>query len=113
MHSHYDYLNLFLEDLWQKEFGKTLEQMWCSGFPTAHGDKCEQYKEIWEENNIPFERGAALYMLTFTKSMDRPKPESCKFVIEKYPLYKDFFEAIEKDFITKYNTKKKNIIKKI
>lgn len=103
INSHYRYLDLFLDDLWKKEFGMSLEEAWCNGIVSAHGDKCRQYKHLWEQNNIPFERGAALYMLTYTASMDREKWESDKFVIDKYPLYKEFFDKLELDFIEKYS----------
>lgn len=31
----------------------------------SHGDRCYNYKDIWEKHNIPFNHGVALYLLTY------------------------------------------------
>jgi hypothetical protein len=31
---------------------------------TAHGDKCLQYKDLWEDNGVPFNHGAYVYLLS-------------------------------------------------
>ncbi len=33
----------------------------------SDGDKCESYKDLWEENNIPFAHGIAISLLIKTK----------------------------------------------
>lgn len=43
---------------------------WSAGLITAHGDKCYGYKWRWEEENIPFEHGVAIYLLTYFKEYD-------------------------------------------
>ena len=96
---YYDYINSVINPFWVKVFQKTLDEMWCSGIVSAHADKCTGHKYEWEENNIPFYHGALLYLLTYTKIMDKPKHESCEWVIENYETYKDDILAAENEFM--------------
>lgn len=67
------YVNLgrYPEDHYQfiERVGKYVSTKW--GHPenpalylTAHGDKCRQYKELWEKNGVPFNHGAYVYLLS-------------------------------------------------
>jgi hypothetical protein len=94
--NHYEYLEKNLDNFWKEIFNKTLDEMWCSGIIVSHGDKGSQYKQRWEEKNIPFNRGMLIYMLTYTRELDRPKWESCQFVIDKYEKYLPIIEKIER-----------------
>ena len=38
-----------------------------AGIVSCHGDKCYGYQHQWEENNIPFEHGVAIYLLTYVR----------------------------------------------
>jgi len=95
---YYDYLDSVIDFFWVKVFNKTIDQMWCSGIVSAHGDKCTCHKYEWVNNNIPFYHGALLYLLTYTKIMDKPKHESCEWVIENYEKYKDDIVKAEEEF---------------
>lgn len=55
----------------------------------AHGDKVYGYCDEWEEKNIPFYRGALLYLLTYIESEmgGYKKSQSSEFVINKYQYY--------------------------
>ena len=64
--SHYDWLhdifptfltNLGYPDLWERN----------GGIIGAHGDKCYGYRYRWDEVGIPFEHGAAMYLLSYMK----------------------------------------------
>lgn len=95
--SHYDYLELVLEEFWRLVFGKTAGEMWCGGIIGAHGDKAYGYKGDWEDSGIPFDRGVLLFLLTYTKELgDTPKHESCEWVISNYQKYLPHIEAAEK-----------------
>jgi len=87
IYNHYDYLDDHLDLLWQKVFGKTLDEMWCSGIIGAHGDKGYGYRRRWEDVGISFTHGMMLFMLTYTDVMDRPKHESLEWTIENYEKY--------------------------
>ena len=96
--SHYDYLDLVIESFWTKVFHKTMDEMWCAGIVGAHGDKAYGYQSEWEDKNIPFRRGVLIFLLTYTKERgDRPKHESCEWVIENYEKYLPFILEAEKE----------------
>jgi hypothetical protein len=73
-----------------------------SGVITAHGNKCEKYKDEWAKESIPFPHGAAMYLLTYfqpwrdlvrdTRSGFVPPVE---WVINNYPSMKKFLPAID------------------
>ena len=93
----YDYCEAILNTFWKKVFGKTAADMWCGGIVTSHGDKAYSYKRKWEKQGIPFERGVLLFLLTYTSEMDREKPFSDQFVIDKYKYYLPKIEEAEKE----------------
>ena len=62
--NHYDYLNNHLKDFYSN-FG--LEVV---GDISAHGDKCYGYREDFEKNGIPFNKGVAIYLLTYKRPFD-------------------------------------------
>jgi hypothetical protein len=58
--NHYNWLNKNL-----KIFFDRLEiSINTTSLIIAHGDKCDQYKNIWAKENIPFEHGVAIYLLS-------------------------------------------------
>lgn len=93
---HYKYLEIIIEDFWKEIFNKTLEETWNSGIICSHGDKGYGYKRKWDNKGINFNRGMLIFLLTYTDIMDRPKYESCKFVIDKYVSFKPIIEKIER-----------------
>jgi hypothetical protein len=97
--SHYNYLDVMLQPFWKLVFDKTPDQTNCAGIVGAHGDKCYSYKSNWEEFKIPFHRGALLYLLTYTSLMNRPKSESCQWVIENYTFYEKLIDSAEKQVL--------------
>lgn len=66
--SHYDFLDEVLPELWVAVRGTTLEQDWCSGIVSAHGDKCRGYLFEWGKQGIPFYLGALTYMFSYSAS---------------------------------------------
>ena len=95
-YSHYHYLELVIEEFWNEVFGRSLKETGCGGIITAHGDKCRQYNDAWSDAGINEYRGALLYMLTYTNLMDRPKHDSCQWVIDNYSKYYPVIVEIEK-----------------
>lgn len=96
--SHYDYLELVIEDFWKRVFNKSLDEMWCAGIITAHGDKAYSYQDVWEEADISFKRGVLLFLLTYTKELgDTPKHESCEWVVNNYKKYLPLILESEKE----------------
>ena len=86
--SHYDYLELVLNNFWLHVFNKSLRDSWNAGIIGAHGDKGYGYRDTWEKAGISFHRGMMLYLLTYTGEIgDTPKHESCLWVINNYNKY--------------------------
>lgn len=93
--NHYKWLDKHLETFWQAVFGQSLAESGCAGIVSAHGDKGYQYESDWEDAGIPFPHGMAMYMLTYTNKMDRPKHESCEWVIDNYHWYVDLLPPVD------------------
>lgn len=69
-----------------------------NGYISAHGDKCYQYRHIWEKAGIPFHHGVTIYFLTylFEGKTVRDTPSGWvqpdQWVISIYPKYKEVLE---------------------
>jgi len=68
-----------------------------TGLITAHGDKVYSYKRIWEENNIHFYHGTALYLLGHLQPYSKEVRETqngwvapVEWVINNYDRFKEF-----------------------
>jgi hypothetical protein len=77
--SHYDYLNQNLPAFFDLiaatvEGAKFCAWQYNGGIVTCHGDKCYGYREDWEEAGIPFEKGVAIYLLSYCK----PFSDQCR-----------------------------------
>ena len=96
--NHYIYLHYMWEDFHKSVFGKTASESFRGGMVVAHGDKMYDYCGEWEEKNIPFYRGALLYLLTYIESemVGYTKPQSSQFVINKYQHYLPKIMEVEK-----------------
>lgn len=103
--SHYTYLDAVINLFWVKVFGKTTSEMFCGGIVSAHGDKCYDYKRSMPKRGIPFNRSALLFLLTYTKEMDREKHFSEEWVVENYDKYLPFIEQAEKEYLEKLTKK--------
>lgn len=95
--NHYKWLEKYLPTFWKAVFDKSLEESGCAGIISAHGDKGYQYKSDWEDAGIPFPHGMAIYFMTYTEKMDRPKHESCEWVIENYRYYSDLLPHVDEN----------------
>lgn len=95
--NHYKWLDTHLDEFWMAVFGENLKDTLCAGIVSAHGDKGYQYKNKWKNAGIPFPHGMALFMLTYTDKMDRPKYESCQWVIDNYNRYVDLLPEIDEN----------------
>lgn len=73
-----------------------------AGIIGAHGDKCYCYRSNWQEANIPFPHGVAIYLMTYC----RPYAESVRqtangwvaaedWVIENYARFKQFLPEVD------------------
>ena len=100
--SHYDWLDEnFFKFLSNLEIDDNIKS-WNGGIVTAHGDKCYSYRNVWEDNGIPFEHGVALYLLTYispysgscrnTDSDGWINP--CDWVVVNYELLKEYLPKV-------------------
>ena len=98
INNHFDYLHYMWEDFHKAVFGKTASESFRGGMVGTHGDKMYGYCDEWEEKNIPFYRGALLYLLTYIESemVGYTKPQSSEFVINKYQHYLPKIMEVEK-----------------
>ena len=89
INNHFEYLYYMWEDFHKAIFGKTASESFRGGMVSSHGDKVYCYCRKWEEKNIPFYRGALLYLLTYFESemVGYTKSQSDEFVIDKYQHY--------------------------
>lgn len=108
--NHYCYLELVLP-IFSRMIGFIEPKCQISeGYIAAHGDKCYQYRSAWEEVGIPFNRGALLFLLTYTVIMDMEKHLSCEWVIKNYGRFKSILNVIEKSVgITDYLEEIQNV----
>jgi len=102
MKNHYSWLNEhFFDFLVEIGCGDiTLSQ--CVGILTSHGDKCYSYEDRWKAAGIPFEHGAALYLLSFISPWEENVRNTkngwvppVDWVINVYPNYKEALAKIE------------------
>lgn len=101
--SHFKYLDAVIESFWVKVFGKTPSEMFCGGIVSSHGDKCYDYKRSMPKRDIPFNRSALLFLLTYTSLMDREKQFSEEWVVENYNKYVPLIVEAEQEFMQKLN----------
>ena len=95
--SHYDFLDMTIEHFGPLVFGKPNGWHFDYGMIGAHGDKCYSYMaDALEEHNIPKWHTAMLFLLTYTKEMDREKHLSYEWIIENYDRYKAKLEECYK-----------------
>lgn len=92
--SHYDYLDRTFPSF-LKKLGINFEDR-CPGIIVSHGDKCYAYEGKWEENNISFEHGVSLYLLTYLRPWSEEVRETkngwvdpSDWVINNYEKFKD------------------------
>lgn len=95
--NHYHYLDKHLNTFWIAVLGDSLNNTHCGGIISAHGDKGYGYRSDWEKAGISFPHAMAMYLLTYTKMMDRPKHESAAWVVENYPKLKQHLPKIDLD----------------
>lgn len=94
MNNHYDWLDIYFQ-AFVENCGLNDD---LRGLISAHGDKCYSYRCIWEEYNIPFEHGVAIYLLTYVKPFSEQVRNTktgwvdpYKWVIDNYKKLKIFF----------------------
>lgn len=98
--SHYDWL--------EKNLSKFFERIGMAGkdvgLISAHGDKCRQYSDEWERRGIPFEHGAAIYLLSYCHPFSKTVRETKDgwvtpkdWVMRLYPNYCELLKEIEKE----------------
>lgn len=82
------------------------------GIMYAHGDKMYQYKDGFEQGNVPFYHGVVLQVLSYTKVYgNNVRQDLVKWVVENYPKYKEVILETEKQVLyEKYGVVPENII---
>jgi len=66
-----------------------------------HSDKCKDYKAFWNEQNIPFAHGIAIYLLMYIPIFSKEIQNTTigwmspyMWVIDNYPKFKPFLPPI-------------------
>lgn len=102
--SHYDYLDANLEAFVKQLPLSPLRKQMVVGSIVCHGDKCYGYRDEWEKAGVPFERGTAVYLLSYATPYAQTVRETAtgwvdvgNWVIDMYHNHglKKIFEEIE------------------
>lgn len=74
---------------------------WHGGIISAHGDKCYSYRQMWEDNGVPFYHGVAIYLLTYTsqysnevRNTDDRWVDPGQWVVDNYERFKHLLVEI-------------------
>jgi hypothetical protein len=93
--SHYKYLDIAFP-MFLKNIGYGDKWEWNCGIVTAHGDKGYCYRDDWEEHDIPFHEGMAVYLLTYmnpwaneVRNTDNGFVDPREWVINNYDRFKN------------------------
>lgn len=76
-----------------KNIGKEDQIPYAESIIICDSDKCMQYSKIWQENNIPFEHGVMIYLITKMRPYckeARKTISASDFVIKYYEDFKKF-----------------------
>jgi hypothetical protein len=66
--NHYDYLTMEFVPFYRRvceAMGVAYSASVNEGLIVAHGDKCYSARRDWEAAGLPFEKGVAIYLLTY------------------------------------------------
>lgn len=76
-----------------KNIGQEAKVPYAESIIICDSDKCEQYREIWKNNGIPFEHGVMIYLITKMKPYSdevRKTISASDFVIKYYNHFKNY-----------------------
>lgn len=76
-----------------KNIGKENQVQFSNSIISCDADKCIQYRDIWEMNDIPFEHGVMIYLITKMSPYNeeaRNTISASDFVIKYYKKFKQF-----------------------
>jgi hypothetical protein len=95
--NHYEWLQLHLVSFFEKIGINDNDP---NGMIVSHGDKAEQYKDVWLEHNIPFEQGVAIYLASYyypysdtVRQTKNGFVAPVNWVIEKHKIWNNLFEV--------------------
>lgn len=96
--NHYDWLDKHFSTF-TKSLGLGEE---LNGLISAHGDKCYQYRNLWEAHDVPFFHGVAIYLLSYVYPYANEVRETDKgwvapdgWVITNYHRFKEHLASVE------------------
>lgn len=69
--NHYEYLYIVLPLIWKFIYGVNLDQSWLTDIIKTFGNKISNHKYEWNQDDIKFNRGALLYILTYSKDYNK------------------------------------------
>lgn len=91
--SHYDWLEKHFKAF---ALAVGVGWAWADGIISAHGDKCYNYRGIWQEAGIPFSHGVAIYLLTYLNPFAKEVRETkdgwvapADWVVRNYGRFKE------------------------
>ena len=96
--NHYKWLEINLPKIFTQ---LKLNMKFCDGLIVSDGDKCYTKKELFLNNNIPFEHGVALYLITkispysnYVRNTDNGWVDPFKWIVENYPNFQEVFKNL-------------------
>jgi len=96
--NHYDWLTENLPTFFE-EVGVSFDQN--AGIISCHGDKCYGYRDRWMSEQIPFEHGVAIYLLSYVRPYGSEVRDTSdgwvdpsKWVIDNYDRFKPSLENL-------------------
>jgi hypothetical protein len=86
-----------------KQFSEDVAVVNINHFSVAHADKCYGYRRLWEKNNVPFNKGVMIYLLSYLFPYSDTVRETVKgwvspdsWVIDQYKNNQKIREALNK-----------------
>lgn len=76
-----------------KNIGKEDQVKYAQSIIICDSDKCDQYRDIWKKNNIPFVDGIMIYLITKMKPYceeARVTISPSDFVIKHFETFREF-----------------------
>jgi len=76
-----------------KNIGKEDQVKYAESIIICDSDKCDQYRVVWEKNNIPFVDGVVIYLITKMEPYceeARVTISPSEFVIKYFETFREF-----------------------
>lgn len=87
----YKWLKNHFPLFWLKVFGEPIKDSHFKELVASNWGECERFKSSWEQHEIPFYHGFAIYLLSTTSLFGETQQQfTCMWVINTYPKFAPF-----------------------